>query len=369
MVETKVCGSAIGVHSEPEFDFLSDEYQRLFAATQATAFQSPHWLHNFYKYIPQSVSAEPLILTVRSIIDQSLLMVLPMVRQRALGAKIVQPADLGISDYNAILAAPETLKRLTHSYELQAELTQAMEPYDILLFRKQRPDTTNIQDVLSGTKVSARKNTAFAIEIPEDFEAWLKTCLKSKNVSNLRRKGRAFNRDVGELEFSTLTEPDEITAAFDFIRKSRGDRYEGDVLKCDAYFGFYLDFAIQTAAENLSVTHVGRVNGEIVSAEFGPIHNGCCSMVLAAFNETDYARYSIGSLSMIDLFQDRHKRGERCIDFTIGEHEYKRRFKAEATVLNTITLPNSAIGKLTDMAYTQGGQLKHILKKLSPHFH
>lgn len=351
---------------EVNFDFLSAEYQYLFQQSAVTAFQCPYWLNAFYKHMPEQLGAEPLIITVRSSEDGSLLLVLPLVRQTALTAKILQPADLGISDYNAVIATSETMEVFARDENLQSKLLMAMAPYDVLLFRKQRPDTTNIRDLMPDAKVCERKTQSYAVESDTDFETWIRSCMSAKHLSNLRRKLRSFGREVGELVFETVTAPEDIEVAFSFLRARRTERFPEDLLNHDAYFEFYKSFALATAVSGGSVTHIGRVNGTIVSAEFGPVYNKCVNLVLAAFNETDYAKYSIGTLSMVDLLEHRLNRGERCVDFTTGEYEYKRRFKARPTELQTFTLTNGGLGILTKMAYARGGQLKQILKKFSP---
>ena len=122
-----------------QFDFLSDDYKTLFEQSNATIFQSPFWLDSLYRKLPEFLDAEAVIVTMHDETKQQLLMVMPFVRQTKFGGKIMQPADLGISDYNSIIVLPEALDALKNQKDLSAQLKQAIGPFDILLFRKQRP--------------------------------------------------------------------------------------------------------------------------------------------------------------------------------------------------------------------------------------
>lgn len=369
VVKSKAGQSPFHLDVEPGFDFLSSEYKQLFESAEATAFQSPQWLSNFYNILPSRLGADPLIVTIRANSTGNLLLVLPLIRQQAMMAKILQPADLGVSDYNAVIAAPETLPMFAKDDDVQAALEAALLPYDILLFRKQRDDSFDLRNLLPSIQRSGRTNTAYAIDIEEDFETWVRSCMSGKHLSTMRRKQRGFERDFGELTFENLTADDDIKRAFIFLKEQRAERFPEDLLSIEPYFEFYQNYALATASSGESVIHVGLANGNIASVEFGPVHQGCFNMLLAAFNHNEYAKYSVGILSMLDLIADRVRRGEKCVDFTIGEHEYKQRFKARSTQLHTLALTNSPLGTLAKLAYSQDGQIKRLLKIVNPRLH
>src|SRR5713226_2213784 len=51
----------LDVAIEPNFDFLSAEYQSLHRRSQTTAFQDPRWLHALYRDVVPRLKADPFI--------------------------------------------------------------------------------------------------------------------------------------------------------------------------------------------------------------------------------------------------------------------------------------------------------------------
>lgn len=361
-VQTPVIGLEDG------FDFLSAEYIDLFNASKATMFQSPQWLADLYNTLVPHLDASPVVITVRDS-DGTLMMVLPLVRQTRFGAKIIQPADIGVSDYNTMVARSGVLATIVADRELMASLKTALHPFDILLFRKERDELPSINQLFAETKRTLNENQAYHVELQPDFEAW-----KRENMSkNLRkssgRKLRNFSSEIGAYEFITATEPEEIEAAFNFLRQTRVERFADDLLSQDTYFNFYLTHAINTAKTGTSCTYLGKANGEIVTAEFGIVGNGTCYALLGAFLGEEYAKYSLGNLSLTSMMEQRTLAGDKWFDLTVGSEDYKQRFNATPTVLHNTILTNGPVGALMSLTYSHGGPIKQALKKLSPNVH
>lgn len=351
------------VRQEPEFDFLSEEYKALFAASNATAFQSPEWLHTFYNKLTPSVDAEPLIVTVRDQRAGTLNTVLPLVRQRSFGAKIVQPADLGVSDYNTAIAKPEDLQNLAQSSFAKAQIADNLKPFDALIFRKQRDDTSCVSNLFSGAVISANENAAYKVVINEPFDDWFSKTLSKNFRSSYRRGARKIEREVGTLEFELATEPADIKAAFDFMRSVRQEKFEGDLFCTPAYFEFYFDYAVMTAEEKRSFTYVGRLDGRIVSVEFGLVKDGIQHMIHGCF-APELAKYSMGHLSLFNFMRDRSNEDCKVFDFTIGDHYYKQRLNAQKTTLSNAVVANGPVGELIGLTYRRGRALKNFIKQL-----
>lgn len=360
--------SALSITLENDFDFLSDEYAVLFKASNATVFQSPRWLHDIYTNLSKSLDAAPVVITARDTNGQ-LQLLLPLVRQSRFGAKIVQAADLGVSDYNTLVAKPGVLAKIAGDRDLLDKLKTQLLPFDILLFRKERDELPSINQLFTETTRTLNENQAYRVELGSDFEVW-----KRENMSkNLRkssgRKLRNFSSNVGEYEFTTAETPEEIEAAFNFLRATRVERFADDLLNQEAYFNFYLNHAISTAKSGTSCTYIGRANDQIVTAEFGVVSNGTCFALLGAFLGEEYAKYSLGNLSLTSMMEQRTLAGDSWFDLTIGAEDYKQRFSATPTILHNTILTNGPVGSLMSLTYRHGGPVKEALKKLSPNVH
>src|SRR2546430_943097 len=92
--------AAFAVALEPEFDFAGAGYRALQANSRATVFQSPAWLDGLHREVAPAFRAEQVTVTAR---DQTgrLMMVLPLVRRRQRGIRIMEFTDFGLCDYNA----------------------------------------------------------------------------------------------------------------------------------------------------------------------------------------------------------------------------------------------------------------------------
>lgn len=352
------------------FDFLSEEYKNLFEQSNATIFQTPFWLDSWYRKLPDVLEAEPVIVTVRDKTTKKLLMLMPLVRQHTLGTKIMQPADLGITDYNSIIALPEVLDQLPKLSEFSAQLKQALSPFDILFFRKQRPNSFDITRLLSGMRQSPNRNSSFEMEMALPFDEWQRTTLSKSTRKGLARKRRNFDSEIGKLTFRTLTDANEIRQAFIFLRQERGKRYPNDLLSIPAYFDFYLDIAINQAASGMAVTYIGEANSNIITADFGLQKDNRHIMLLGTYSSDEiYRKYSPGLQAMMDMMHTRKDIGISMFDFSIGNEEYKESFGATCVPLTNAILANSIKGRIASHFYRKGRYIKTLIKKLSPNVH
>lgn len=353
-----------------QFDFMSADYKQLFEQSNATIFQSPFWLDSFYHTLPDALNAEPVIVTVRDTKTEQLIMVMPFVRQTKFGTKIMQPADLGITDYNSIIVLPEVLDQMANQEEFGAQLKQALAPFDILLFRKQRPESFDISKLLNGITRTANQNSAFEMEMVAPFEEWQRETLSKQNRKGLARKRRNFDKEFGELTFNTLTDAEEIKQAFIFLRDERGKRYPDDLLSKPAYFDFYLDIAIKQAKRGKAVTYIGTANGQLITAEFGLYDEGRHIMLLGTYSSDEiYRKYSPGLQSIMDMMRTRKEQNIQFFDFSIGDEDYKGSFGAICVPLYNIILTNSIKGRLAAYIYRDNAFIKKLIKKLSPNVH
>ena len=350
-----------------QFDFLSDDYKTLFEQSNATIFQSPFWLDSLYRKLPEVLDAEAVIVTMHDETKQQLLMVMPFVRQTKFGVKIMQPADLGISDYNSIIVLPEALDALKNQKDLSAQLKQAIGPFDILLFRKQRPESTDISGILDGMAKFPNENSSFEMEMVTPFEEWQRETLSKSTRKGLARKRRNFDKDIGDLTFKTLYDPEEIKRAFSFLRRERAIRYPNDLLNKQAYFDFYLDVAINQAESGSAVAYVGQANGDIITVDFGLHIEGRHVMLLGTYASDDtYRKYSPGLQAIMDMMKTRKEQDIQFFDFSIGDEDYKESFGATTMSLYNVILANSLKGRLASYVYRNNSFLKTLIKKLSP---
>lgn len=346
------------------FDFHSQEYRSLVEKSNVTAFQSAEWLSQFYGTLVPNFGFEPVIVTVHDDVDK-LIALLPMVRQTKLGVRLLQPADLGITDYNQVVASSETLMALAGEKAFQADLRNALKPFDILLFRKQHENAFDVSSLLEGSESSPNDNSAYYFMMDEDFEIWKQRTLSKPTRKGLSRKRRNIEVDHPSVRYEVLQTPSDITRAFEYMRNKRAERFEDDLLARDGYFEFYLNLAIRHAADGFTQVFTCVIDDKFVTIDFCLRYRGRQYFLLSAFNEA-YGRYSPGMLSLLELMGNAKAEGVSYFDLTIGDEDYKSSFKAEQVDLHNVIVPNGPLGLLCKAAYQNKGHMREILKKVSP---
>jgi CelD/BcsL family acetyltransferase involved in cellulose biosynthesis len=352
-----------------EYDFLSNEYSTLFESAAATAFQSPLWLHEFYKTLVPGCGAEPIIMKIYREGQEQPEVILPLVRETYFGIQIIQPADLGVADYNAVIGSPKSLEDVCAVPGLASKILTAMKPYHILLFRKQPPSTFDASKLFSKARKTPNISSSYEVEIEQTHDHWLKTHVSKNMRKGLRRKLSGFQKDHGPLEYSELSNEADIVNAFEIMRDLRAGRYETDLFSRPEYFAFYRNLAVKGAQTGMTSTFVGKLENRIMSIDFGVRHKGRFLFLLAAFvDDEDMKRYSLGLLGLNEKIRHEADLGTTIFDFTIGDEPYKLSFGAEQIPLTNVTVTAGPIGQLAFTAYQSRGPFRRTLKKLMPKF-
>ena len=348
-----------------DFNFLSPEYRALFAASGATAFQSPLWLHSLYAVLAKGMDARPHVVTLRDRAGR-LRMVIPLVLQRAAGVGILQPADLGVSDYNAIVAERATLEQAASDPDLVAQIRKCLEPGDVLIYRKIQRCPKAVAAILGGTE-TLNDNAGYELALGVGtFDEWQKTVLKKKFRNGIRRKLQGLQEAHGKVESVTFTEEADIKRAIRFIRDLRTARFCDDILHNDAYLAFYTRVAVMGAESGEAVTSGLLVDGELVSADFGIVNDNAHHAILCASRIDEYGHYSPGLQSLFAMIRRSHEHGRARFDFGIGKTRQKSDFGSTEIPLYNLTVARSIKGKAVSLVYNQAKPLKTLLRRFDP---
>lgn len=357
------------IESREEFDFLSDAYHTLFENSDATAFQSPLWLDQFYNTLLPNIQAQPLIIEIYLHGSQNPDVVLPLVREKHMGVNFVQPADLGAADYNAVVGSKENLTLLAGSPTFKKQLRSLLQPYDILLFRKQPPSVFDAGQLFGRVKRTPNVSSAYDMQVGSDYDGWFKSTLSKNMRKGLRRKRSGFEREVGELNFHELHDADDIREAFRVMRDLRAARYESDLLSQPAYFDFYLGVAQAGARDGTAATFVGKAKNGLMTVDFGLRHRESFLFLLGAFSGAEeHKKFSLGLIGLNEVIRQEAGRGLERFDLTIGDEPYKQSFGANKVPLTNLTVVSGLRGQVASMAYQSQGPLRDLLKKLLPNF-
>lgn len=336
---------------ENSFDFLSPEYADLFADSAATAFQHPRWLAALYSKLLAPNSAEPLIIVVRFAADRRLAMVLPLVRRRYALLRMVEFADLRVSDYVSPVAGPQTFAAIIDDKDCVRRIRRLIKPYDLLRIGKLAERSLPLERLFGIERESMGMN-AYATPLGDSFEQWREHRLQKSYCKELDKKSRQLHRK-GAVRFERAREPADIHAVFEAMKHYRGLRFGGpeeggDLLQSRAYFDFYHGMALE-GRDDATRCYGLWLDDRVIAGVLGLAHRGSSFLVImGGFDFEGFKNQSIGSLMFEQVARDCIERGERFLDFTIGDEPYKLTFGAQPAPMSRIIRAGSPLGYVAE---------------------
>lgn len=343
------------------FDFLSEEYAELFRCSQATAFQHPSWLAILYEKLVPQLKATPLIIIVRDAADGRLVMVLPLLRRRYRGLRVVEFADLGVSDYTSPVASAATIDAVAADRAACGRITEILKPFDMLRIKKLRMPVGSIASLFGATAYTPMAMSAYAVPLDSSFSTWRVEKIAASYRKELDKKSRQLNRK-GPIAFERVESAGAIEATLLRMREFRRPRFEsGDLLQDQIYFDFYLDVALRTRGA-LTRLYCLTMNGLPIAGVLGLSHRASFLVILSGFDHENYKNQSLGSLTFEMVAEQCIESGDCELDFTIGDEPYKERFGARKSPVYQIFRPGSITGVIAGAAAHGIPQIKSMAR-------
>jgi CelD/BcsL family acetyltransferase involved in cellulose biosynthesis len=351
----------------PAFDFLSPDYAELFDRSAATAFQHPLWLHCLYTGLASHAEATPLVVVARHRATGALAMVLPLLRIRRGPIRTVEFADLRVSDYLAPVCSPEVFSELLGDTDACAELRHLVRPFDLLRMTKLPDGRLPIENLLAAPRRVAMDTNAYATILVAPFEQWRASALDRSYQKELAKKSRQLQKK-GALSFSCCDDSASVRDALDVMRKFRGPRFQsqgdGDLLQRAEYYDFYSDVAVRGLG-SFARLYAMKMDGQVIAAVLGLHHRDSFLVIMSAFDIDGYKSQSLGALMFEQVAKDCIERGDKMLDFTIGDEPYKKLFGGQPSPMWAVTQAGSTAGAISLFALKQAPWLKLAAKRMS----
>ena len=336
------------------FDFLSADYAELFDRSGATPFQHPLWLERLYGTLVPGAGAAPLIVVVRSRPDGRPAMVLPLVRQRHGIMRVVEFADLRVSDYVSPVCDDATFAHILRDAAACAQIRKALKPFDLLRIKNLRDESPPLERLLGTPPRSRMGTSAHAATLCAPFSRWRAGTFRPSYQKGLDKKRRQLRRK-GEVCFECSDDPAVIGSTLSAMRAFRGPRFRergGDLLQKSRYFEFYRDVAVRGRG-SLSRLYSMSMDGTPIAGIMGLSYRGAFLALLIGFDQAAYNNQSVGALMFESVAEDCIARGDRMLDFTVGDESYKRLFGAQASPMWQVSRAGSPIGALAGIVVEQ----------------
>jgi CelD/BcsL family acetyltransferase involved in cellulose biosynthesis len=354
------------VGTEPDFDFLSEEYRALYRQSGASAFQAPLWLSMLHKQLMPELRAFQNTVTFREPADGRLVAVLPFVVQTSAGVSVLQPADFGVCDRNDVVAVPGTLEAIAADPAALRQLRAAISGHDLLLFRKIWAGGFDIRRLFPQARQRRAQNDAYVCDTGTDAEQWKQETLRKKFTKEMGRLQRQTEREMGAYEHHAVTDENAIRAAFDFLRTAQHGRHGNSLLDDRRYFEFYRDYAITGAKCGEATTYLSTIAGETVAALFGLTGDGGYHAVLIGADIDKHAHQSTGIQLLYRIMKKRIRDGYASFDMGLGDQGYKGHFRPRQVEVSNLTRAYSPTGAALAMIYHRSKPLKDFIKGILP---
>jgi CelD/BcsL family acetyltransferase involved in cellulose biosynthesis len=313
-------------------------------AGTSTPFQNHRWLDAWYAAFASFTDIEPLIAVISDAATSEQVALLPLVRRVQGGVRIVEFADLNLTDYNAPLLTAAAPRHASAARVLWRDLKAALKRLpggaDLVRLRKMPVDFAgqpNPLALLDGARPCPLNGNI--VMIGDDFDAY-RYSLERTVRKNLERCWRVFTRDPAAA-LRIVTDRNEALRVLSIMEMQQGARMRhlglNFILNDETSAAFYRNLVGEGLHSGYAVLSALTSGEEVVATLLG-IRSGSRYVMLRNSNAGEkWSNCSPGRQIIERTMAALHQDGVRSFDFSIGNYAYKRRFGVAPLALVDIT--------------------------------
>lgn len=329
----------------PGWEQARQDWARLAETGAPTPFQSLAWLDAWHA--AHSGVVRPCPVFIADAASGRDLFAAALACRRDAGREVIEFADLGLTDYNAPLLAPQAPEGVAFASELWDALRAALPQADLLRIEK-TPRRLGARDnplaLVAGAAPSRLSGNVLHLDMAwEEWRAGLERTVRKE----LERSLRVFERSPGA-RFRRIRDPLEGRATLATLARMQRRRiaalglpYELDAPRAAALYGTLLERGLASGETILTCL---EAEGECVAALFGMARGDHYAMLRLGQAGGRWSNCSPGRLMIDQTMRALRAEGFRTFDFTLGAYDYKRRLQAETVELCEIVTPLSLRG-------------------------
>ena len=346
----------------------------------STPFQHPQWYAAWYGAFANTRGIVPLIAAITDAATGERTALLPLILRQQGGIRIVEFADLDLTDYNAPMLGPAAPRDAGAARLMWRDLLAALRKLpggaDLIRLRKLPVDLNGRPNPLAMLDAAGPCSLNGNLTITgEDYDAWRYT-LERTARKELERSWRVFTRQP-EAGFRLAADADEALTFLATTEVQQDTRMQSlglnFILNEEGCADFYRALVRDGTAGGYAVASALTAGEEIVATLLG-IRTGSRYVMIRISNAGGkWSNCSPGRLIIDRTMAALHRDGVREFDFSIGNYAYKRRFGVTRTPLVDLTAALSWRGvphALRDRAARElrryprfAGLLKRVLGK------
>jgi CelD/BcsL family acetyltransferase involved in cellulose biosynthesis len=322
-------------------DFVRDWKQAAprLSAGHRTAFQHGDWLGAWYDAF-RDVS--PLIAIISYAATGRDIASVPMISRTRGGVRIVEFADLGVSDNNAPILALDASCDVDGAHAISKALVDGLralpDRFDLLRLKKMPAYVGGKPNPLVSVgrvgSCSVNGNLVLTGDHYGDYQASIKRM-------QLPRCWRVFSRHAGA-RFEIATDVDHALRFLDVMDVQQQERMSKLALKFvlndDTHAKFYRDVVRQGVAEGYAIVSALVCDDGIIATSLGLRYGATYYLLRISNAGKRWSACSPGLLVTERTMAALHQQGVRRFDLSIGNHDYKRRFGSVPVPLTDVSV-------------------------------
>jgi CelD/BcsL family acetyltransferase involved in cellulose biosynthesis len=322
-------------------DFVRDWKQAVLrlSAGHRTAFQHGDWLGSWYDAFRD---VAPLIAVISDAATGKDIAVVPMVSHTRRGARIVEFADLGVSDNNAPIVAPDASCDAAGAHAISKALIDGLralpDRFDLLRLKKMPAYVGGKPNPLvSLGRIGSCSLNGNLVLTGDDYEHYRASIKRMQ----LPRCWRVFSRHAGA-RFEIATDVDHALKLLDAMDVQQQQRMKQlglkFVLSDESHAKFYRDVVRQGVAKGYAIVSALVCDEGIIATSLGLRYGPTYYLLRISNAGRPWSACSPGLLVTERTLAALHQRGVRRFDLSIGNHDYKRRFGAVPLPLTDVSV-------------------------------
>ncbi|SDH56363.1 Acetyltransferase involved in cellulose biosynthesis, CelD/BcsL family [Bradyrhizobium sp. Rc2d] len=304
-------------------------------AGHRTAFQHGYWLGAWYEAFHDLA---PLIAVISDAATGKDIALVPMISHLRRGIRVVEFADLGVSDNNAPILSLDADATDAIGKALIDALRAVPDGFDLLRLRKMPAQIGGKPNPLvSLGRIGSSSLNGNLVLIGDDYEDYQASIKRMQ----MPRCWRVFSRHAGaRFEIATdVARAHELLDVMDLQQQARM-RKPGSpfVLNDETHARFYREVARQGVAEGYAVVSALVCDDSIVATSLGVRQGATYYLLRISHAGESWSSCSPGLLVIERTMAALHARGVRRFDLSIGNQDYKRRFGAQKVPLTDVSV-------------------------------
>lgn len=334
------------VRREDDFPFDSVEYADLHRRAGSPPFQHGAWLSELYDVLAPRRRARKVVVTVRDAHDGRLVLVLPLVGLRRGMLRVLEYANLGVSDYAVPVVDPRDVADLLGDQALVRQIRESLGPFDLLQIAHVPDVPDTFLALLAGARASRHSYSAHTVDLAATVELW-RSSLDPSFARHLERKFKRL-RPRGEHRLRLVDDPSELESLMRRMQRFRAARFAErggmDLVQDPDCFAFYVAAIRRSLTAGLGRLAAFEVAGEPAAVVFDLVDESTELFVLVGYDFERLRNASLGLLVVTELAGAAIVRNLRHFDLTVGDEAYKADFGARPRPLYEVRVCRTPLG-------------------------